>query len=139
MEIKSNFLSRRGAVMVMAVLIGGSSGALLQANTHTKESMVVAQTGRAIKGIVTDQTGEPLIGCNVTLVGAQGGVITDMDGKFNLTIPAGIKQVKISYIGYQEQIVNVDGRSELKIVLKEDSNALDEVVVVGYGTQKKAT
>lgn len=139
MEIKSNFLSRRGVVMAMAVLIGGSSGALLQANTHTKESLIVAQAGRAIKGIVTDQNGEPLIGCNVTLVGAQGGVITDMDGKFNLAIPTGIKQVKFSYIGYQEQIVNVDGRSELKIVLKEDSNALDEVVVVGYGIQKKAT
>ena len=94
--------------MAMAVLIGGSSGALLQANTHTKESLIVAQAGRAIKGIVTDQNGEPLIGCNVTLVGAQGGVITDMDGKFNLAIPTGIKQVKFSYIGYQEQIVNVD-------------------------------
>lgn len=65
-------------------------------------------------------------------------MITDIDGRFSLDIPADAKQLKVSYIGYQDQIVNIAGRSELKIILKEDNNALDEVVVVGYGTQKKA-
>lgn len=139
MEIKPNFLSRRGVVMVVAMLIGGSSGALLQANTHAKESMIVAQTGRIIKGVVTDQHGEPLIGCNIVVVGSQKGVITDIDGRFSLDVPAEAKQLKISYIGYQDQVVDINERTNVKIILKEDDNALDEVVVVGYGTQKKAT
>ena len=56
MEMKPSFLSRRGVVMAIALLIGGSSGALLQANTHTKENLVISQTGKVIKGVVTDQT-----------------------------------------------------------------------------------
>ena len=139
MEMKPSFLSRRGVVMAIALLIGGSSGALLQANTHTKENLVISQMGKVIKGVVTDQNGEPLIGCNIVVVGLQKGVITDIDGRFSLDIPVDAKQLKVSYIGYQDQIVNIAGRSELKVILKEDNNALDEVVVVGYGTQKKAT
>lgn len=67
------------------------------------------------------------------------GVITDIDGNFSLNVQNDAKQIKISYIGYVDQVVNLNGRSDFKIVLKEDNNALDEVVVVGYGSQKKAT
>ena len=100
---------------------------------------MVVQTGRTIKGLVTDANGEPLIGCNVVVVGSNAGVITDIDGRFTLNIPADAKQIKVSYIGYVDQIINLHDRSDFKVVLKEDNNALDEVVVVGYGTQKKAT
>lgn len=139
MGIKSNFLSGRGAVLALAMLVGGSSGALLRANTGMEENQIVAQAGRTIKGTVTDPSGEPLIGCNVVVVGSQEGVITNLDGKFSLKAPNGAKQLKISYIGYVDQVVTIGNSSDIKVTLKEDSNALDEVVVVGYGTQKKAT
>ena len=125
--------------MAFAILLGGSSGIVLYANESVEESMIVAQTGRTIKGSVTDANGEPLIGCNVVVVGGMAGVITDIDGNFSLNVQNDAKQIKISYIGYVDQVVNLNGRSDFKIVLKEDNNALDEVVVVGYGSQKKAT
>ena len=139
MEINPGFLLRRGVTMAIVLLIGGSSSALLQANTYTEESLIISQTGRIIKGIVTDQNGEPLIGCNVVVVGLQEGVITGLDGEFSLKVPDKAKQLKITYIGYEDQIVSIGNHSEIKITLKEDNNALEEVVVVGYGTQKKAT
>ena len=139
MEIKSKFLCSRGVALAFAMLLGGSPGVVLYANESVEESLIVTQAGRTIKGLVTDVNGEPLIGCNVVVVGGNAGVITDMDGKFSLNIPADAKQFKISYIGYVDQIVNLNDRSDFKVVLKEDNNALDEVVVVGYGTQKKAT
>lgn len=139
MEIKSKFLCSRGMAVAFAMLLGGSPGILLYANDSVEESLIVAQAGRTIKGLVTDAHGEPLIGCNVVVVGKSAGVITDIDGQFTLNVPADAKQIKISYIGYVDQIVNLHDRSDFKIVLKEDNNALEEVVVVGYGTQKKAT
>ena len=139
MRINPSFLSSKGAVIALAMLIGGSSGTLLLANTGIEENLIVAQTGRTIKGVVTDQNGEPLIGCNVVVVGSQEGVITDFDGKFSLKVSDRAKQLKITYIGYVDQIVTIGNSPEIKITLKEDNNALEEVVVVGYGTQKKAT
>lgn len=139
MRIKPSFLSSKGAVIALAMLVGGSSGTLLLANTGVEENMIVAQTGRTVKGVVTDQNGEPLIGCNVVVVGSQEGVITDLDGRFSLKVSDGAKQLKVTYIGYVEQIVTIGSSPEIKITLKEDNNALEEVVVVGYGTQKKAT
>ena len=139
MEIKSKFLCSKGVALAFAMLLGGSPGVLLYANDSVEESLMVAQAGRTIKGLVTDANGEPLIGCNVVVVGSNAGVITDIDGRFALNVPADAKQIRITYIGYADQIVNLNGRSDFKVVLKEDNNALDEVVVVGYGTQKKAT
>ena len=139
MEIKSKFLCSKGVALAFAMLLGGSPGVLLYANDSVEESLMVVQTGRTIKGLVTDANGEPLIGCNVVVVGSNAGVITDIDGRFTLNIPADAKQIKVSYIGYVDQIINLHDRSDFKVVLKEDNNALDEVVVVGYGTQKKAT
>ena len=138
MEIKSKFLCSKGVALAFAMLLGGSPGVLLYANDSVEESLMVAQAGRTIKGLVTDANGEPLIGCNVVVVGSNAGVITDIDGRFALNVPADAKQIRITYIGYADQIVNLNGRSDFKVVLKEDNNALDEVVVVGYGTQKKS-
>lgn len=87
MGIKSSFLSSKGAVLAIAMLVGGSSGAMLHANASVEEGLIVAQTGRIVKGLVTDLNGEPLIGCNVVIVGAQTGVITDFDGKFTIQLP----------------------------------------------------
>lgn len=88
-----------------------------------------------ITGTVVDEKGEPIIGANVGVVGQSVGAITDMDGNFTLSASQG-SRLQVSYIGYATQEVTVKG-TRLSVVLREDSKALDEVVVVGYGTQKK--
>lgn len=98
-----------------------------------------AQNDRRITGQVSDENGEPIIGATVKEMNKEGsGTITDMDGNFSLTVPIGTK-IEISYIGYQTKTITVGNAVKYNIVLKEDSEMLDEVVVVGYGTQKKAT
>lgn len=114
MEIKSKFLCSKGVALAFAMLLGGSPGVLLYANDSVEESLMVAQTGRTIKGLVTDANGEPLIGCNVVVVGSNTGVITDIDGRFTLNIPADAKQIKVSYIGYVDQLINLHDRSDLR-------------------------
>ena len=95
----------------------------------------IAQKTQTFKGVVVDTTGEPIIGASVKVVGTTTGTITDLDGKFMVVVPSG-KQVEISYIGYITQVLS--DFKQTKIELKEDTQQLDEVVVVGYGTQKKA-
>lgn len=91
---------------------------------------------KKITGIVTDESGEPLIGVNIVSVDASGAVVTDTDGKFAIEAPAN-GTLRFSYIGYMTQEEKVNGRSELKIVLKENAEVLGEVVVVGYGSMEK--
>lgn len=91
-----------------------------------------------ITGVVVDAAGVPLIGVNVLEKGTTNGTITDFDGKFSLNVSSPNAKLVISYIGYVSQEVSVPKNGELKVVLKEDTETLEEVVVVGYGTQKKA-
>lgn len=97
---------------------------------------IVAQTGKTIKGVVSDQN-EPIIGANVMVKGTTNGTITDYDGNFSLTNVPENAILQISFIGYLPQEVKVGNQQNLKIILKEDNQTLDEVVVVGYGSQKK--
>ncbi len=90
-----------------------------------------------VKGIVKDNFGEPVIGANVTEKGTTNGMITDLDGNFSLTVQKNTTLV-ISYIGYITQEIAVKGNANLNITLKEDSKALEEVVVIGYGTARKS-
>ena len=98
----------------------------------------VAQQTLKVSGQVVDHDGEPLIGATVKVKGAQSGAITDYDGNFSLDVPAdGI--IVISYVGYKDREIAVRGRANLnQIELEADDNVLEQVVVVGYGTQKKA-
>ena len=98
----------------------------------------VAQQKKTITGVVTDDMGEPIIGANVIEKGTTNGIITDMDGKFTLEIAPGAI-VQVSYIGYNTQEIKVGNQSTLAIKLVEDTQALSEVVVVGYGIQRKVT
>ena len=98
---------------------------------------VVAQTLKNIKGKVTDESGEPLIGVNISVDGSSTGTITDFNGNFSIDLPAGRKELVISYIGYKEQTVTVTGNGPVNVKMVSDTQALDEVVVVGYGTMKK--
>ena len=97
----------------------------------------VSQSDKKITGTVLDATGMPVIGANVMVKGTTNGTITDMEGKFSLEAREGAVLV-ISYIGFANQEIKVRKQTNLSIALKEDSKALDELVVVGYGVQKKA-
>ena len=84
---------------------------------------------------MVDETGEPVIGASVVVEGTTNGTITDFDGKFALQVPSG-KKVVISFVGYVPQTIAPKQGKDFRVVLKEDSKILDEVVIVGYGTQK---
>ena len=94
------------------------------------------QQDNKITGTVLDPTGMPVIGANIKIKGTANGTITDMDGKFSLEVPKGGTLV-VTYVGYANQEISVENQKNLSITLKEDSEALDELVVVGYSTQKK--
>ena len=91
-----------------------------------------------IKGVIVGgQDSEPLPGVNVVVKGTTNGTITDLDGQFTLNAPSDCI-LSISYVGYKSQEVSVKGNRSLRVVLQEDTETLDEVVVVGYGVQKKS-
>lgn len=100
------------------------------------EATHVKQNTKKVEGVVLDQSGEPIIGANVVEKGTMNGIITDMDGKFILDVATDATLV-VSYIGYTTMEVPVSNKQNLSITLKEDTETLEEVVVVGYGTQKK--
>lgn len=122
------------ATAVVAMCLFGSAGFSAQADPAPQ---VVSSTEatQTISGTVTDSNGEPIIGANVQEKGTNRGIVTDLDGKFTLKVRNGA-QVTVSYLGYQSQTLK--GSSSMKVVLKEDNALLDEVVVVGYGTQRRA-
>jgi hypothetical protein len=92
---------------------------------------------KSINGIVADEQGEPIIGASVLEKGTTNGTITDLDGRFTLSIGKGTELI-VSYVGYTTKTVKIGNQSTIKIVLIEDTKTLDEVVVIGYGTQKKS-
>lgn len=97
----------------------------------------INQDGRTVSGNVVDETGLPVIGVNVKVKGTTNGAITDLDGNFTLKgVPQGAVLV-VSYVGYKEQEIKVGAQSQLSITLQEDTELIDEVVVVGYASQKK--
>lgn len=91
---------------------------------------------RTISGVVVDESRTPIIGANVMVKGTTNGTITDMDGKFSLNVPENAI-LEISYIGYLTQTIKIGTQNTVAISLKEDTQRLDEVVVIGYGTQAK--
>ena len=101
------------------------------------EHAIQQQEKRKITGVVKDKQGEAIIGANVVVKGTTIGNMTDMDGKFSLEVPDNATLL-ISYIGYSPKEIVVKGQSSFQIKLAEDTKALDEVVVVGYGIQKKS-
>lgn len=111
------------------VLIKASDASRLTANA-------AQQNTKNITGVIHDETGEPVIGANVVEKGTTNGTITDAEGRFSLNVAPGATLV-ISYIGYVSSEVSVQGKNTISVTMKEDSEMLDEVVVVGYGTMKK--
>ena len=102
-----------------------------------EKSKATQQTGKRITGIIKDNTGEPVIGCNIMEKGTSNGTITSVNGDFSLNV-AENAVLQISYIGYLTQEIPVKNNQNITVTLQEDSQILDEVVVVGYGVAKKS-
>ncbi len=119
------------------MLMAGITGGFLTAPTQALASVTQSQTIK-VSGQVVDQDGQPLIGATVKVKNAKLGVVTDFDGNFTIDVASNGVLV-ISYVGYKDREIAVRGRANLEqIQLADDTNMLEQVVVVGYGTQKKA-
>lgn len=105
-------------------------------NEKNKEITKSEQQKRKITGNVVDELGEPVIGANIIELGTTNGIVTDFDGNFTLEV-SNNATIRISYIGYLEQDIATSGKSSFNIVIKEDTQSLEELVVIGYGSRQK--
>lgn len=96
-----------------------------------------AQTARNVTGKVTDDKGAPLVGVTVSAVGANRNALTDNSGSFSIQVTEKVKTLRMSYVGFDSKEVNINGKSTVSVSLSMEDKALNEVVVVGYGTQRK--
>ena len=140
-QIISGFVHSQAYVKAIAclVLACGSTLPTIAASDDSvaPQSQAVQQDGVTVKGVVVDEQGEPIIGASVIEKGNKSnGTVTDLDGKYVLRLKNGKSSVEVSYIGFKTVTVSTRGG---KITLQSDNKLLDELVVVGYGTQKKAT
>ena len=94
--------------------------------------------GKTVSGTVLDKSGESVIGASVVVKGTTNGTITDFDGKFTLSNVPNNASLEISFVGYKTQVIPVQGKTTFNVTMVEDTEVLDEVVVVGYGVQKKS-
>ncbi len=123
-------------LLIVAVILQGAMMPL-HAESFPKQGMAIPVVNdKPISGTVVDKEGVPVIGANVSVKGTTLGTITDLDGQFSLTVPDGAVLV-VSYIGYVTQEIRVGNQTAFRVVLQEDTQALEELVVVGYGVQKK--
>ena len=128
-----NLSKKRFFSMMMISALCTASPSSIFANVNEVQITMQAAT---LKGQVITESGEPVIGASVMLKGTSNGTITDLDGNFTLK---GMSKgtLVISFIGYITQEIPLNGKTSLKVILKEDTKTLDEVVVIGYGTQRK--
>lgn len=101
-------------------------------------SSISVQQGMAVSGNVVDESGEPIPGVNIMIKGTTIGVVTAYDGTFNITVPSPNSILVFSFVGYAPKEIPVDNQTQIKIVMDEESKLIDEVVVVGYGVQKRS-
>ena len=135
--MQNSYFNNARILMLSVLLAGGGKPLFASQITNVHENVALLtnnQQKQTVKGTVKDANGEPIIGASVKVKGSTGGTVTDIDGKFTLDAPAGA-ELEISSIGYLKQVVKA--KANVAIVLKDDSQTLDELVVVGYGVQKK--
>lgn len=104
---------------------------------NKRNELKTTQQEKVITGTVTDQKGEPVIGANIVVPGTATGTISDVDGQFRLNIEPSVTTLEVRYVGYITEQVNIRNRNSVSIILREDLQQLDDVVVIGYGIQKK--
>ena len=125
---------------VLVKLLAGTNCTATFSNGHIlirKQSVAPASDTQNITGVVKDKSGVPIIGANILVKGTTNGTITDMNGRFMFSDIPTTSVLQVSYIGYKTQEISLSGQSTLDIILREDLEALDEVVIVAYGTQNK--
>ena len=139
--LSDSYWSRPSFRLSGLILLLGSSLLVPITAGATKSSMPMAveQQTKKITGTVTDNSGEPIIGATVAVKGTKNAAVTDVDGHFTLSGVTNNAVLRISYIGYSDQEIGIGKQSTISIVLSQDTKALDEVVVVAYGAQKKTT
>lgn len=135
-KYKTGFSKKALLCAVCATYGAGISGASFNHANVADESYIIQQDGKTVTGVVMDNMG-PVIGANVLVKGTTNGVITDFDGKFTLSNVPENAVLQISFIGYTTKEIKVAGKKDFSITLVEDAKTLEEVVVVGYGSQKK--
>ena len=138
---ESKLLSLQGIAKASAfclLLSAFSVNAAMAAPAGTVDEVMAVQQGKKVTGVVIDGTGEPVIGANVVVKGTTNGTITDFDGNYTIEGVSADGVLVISYIGYLSQEIPVGNQAAINVTLKEDTQTLDEVVVVGYGTMKKS-
>lgn len=133
-----NFIFKLSSEKIIFSMIAVTlfSGIPQSAYAEKNEVQVTMQTA-TIKGTVVDVNGEPVIGATIQIKGTTTGIISDMDGNFTLNNASKNATLVVSFIGYKTQEIPLNGKTSVKVVLQEDSEVLDEVVVVGYGSMRK--
>lgn len=134
MKISSFLLA---SVLLSTTELLGANNVRMNGNGGGSASVREILQSRTVKGVVVDASGIPVVGANVIVKGTTQGTITDLDGQYTLEVPSAAV-LQVSYIGYLTQEIKVGDQSTINITLEEDSQALDEVVVVGYGTMRKS-
>ena len=130
-EVLSNVLKNTG----LTFTVEGMN--IVLSNKEITRSAIREQERKTITGRIVDQNGEPVIGANIVEKGTSNGVISDVEGRFSISVNENA-ELQVSYIGYVDIVVPVAGKDKLELVLTEDTQDLDEVVVIGYGTMKKS-
>ena len=134
-SMQNTYFTNARLLMLSVLLAGGMKPVFAAPDASVNKVVEINdQQKQTVKGTGKDANGDPIIGATVKVKGSTGGTVTDIDGKFTLDAPAGA-ELEVSSIGYLKQIVKAKGN--IAIVLKDDSQTLDELVVVGYGVQKK--
>jgi TonB-linked SusC/RagA family outer membrane protein len=136
--MKNAKLKKLVHITTLFVFFLATGTGMLSAHDDYAAKTLEPQQSRFVTGTVVDRTGEPVIGANIMEKGTVNGTVTDMNGKFTLNVSAGAV-LQVSYIGFLKQEVAISDQTILNIRLLEDTQTLDEVVVVGYGTQRKST
>ena len=144
MNSKKNFRSHtyiryiKSCCVLLFSVFGAFLNGINTASAETfKGNLEIQQAQKQISGIVVDEAGAPIIGANIIEKGTTNGAITDLEGRFTLNVSDNATLI-ISYIGYTSIEIRVMGKNTFNITLKEDTQALDEVIVIGYGIQKKS-
>jgi TonB-linked SusC/RagA family outer membrane protein len=120
-----------------AFKIDGKQVYIIKKLNQVEKTVKLSNKTIKISGIISDEKSQSVIGASIILNGTSKGTVTDLDGRFSIEAPED-GQLKISYIGYETQLISIAGRTSLKIALNQSQKNLDEVVVVGYGSMKKS-
>lgn len=121
-------------ILLSCVMLGGLAYPQVSVADNSKE---IQQSKTTVSGTVIDEKGDALIGVSVVEKGTINGTTTDVDGKFTLSVSGTDCTLVFSYVGFQKQEINLNGQRNISVTLSEDLKMLDEVIVIGYGTQRK--